>query len=86
MPFDEKSWKLPEAEGLYNPDLEKDACGVGFIVNIDGKKSHKVRSKEILESFLFCMYIGYFIELVSKELNHLAAILHVYAGGLNFMK
>ena len=27
-----------------------------------------------------------YIELVSKELNHLAAILHVYAGGLNFMK
>ena len=25
------------------------------------------------------------IELVSKELNHLAAILHVYAGGLNFI-
>jgi hypothetical protein len=24
------------------------------------------------------------VELVSKELNHLAAILHVYAGGLNF--
>ena len=23
---------------------------------------------------------------MSKELNHLAAILHVYAGGLNFMK
>ena len=26
------------------------------------------------------------LELVSKELNHLAAILHVYAGGLHFMK
>ena len=26
------------------------------------------------------------LELVSKELNHLAAILHVYAGILNFMK
>ena len=26
------------------------------------------------------------VELVSKELNHLAAILHVYSGGLNFMK
>ena len=26
------------------------------------------------------------IELVSKELNHLASILHVYAGGLNFIK
>ena len=29
---------------------------------------------------------GCAVELVSKELNHLAAILHVYAGGLNFMK
>ena len=26
------------------------------------------------------------VELVSKELNHLAAILHVYAGGLTYMK
>ena len=26
------------------------------------------------------------LELVSEELNHLAAILHVHAGGLNFMK
>ena len=26
------------------------------------------------------------VELVSKELNHLVAILHVYAGGFNFMK
>ena len=26
------------------------------------------------------------VELVSEELNHLAAILHVYAGGLIFMK
>ena len=26
------------------------------------------------------------LELVSKELNHLAAILHVYARGLNFQK
>ena len=38
----------------------------------------------------FCLYLSYTehggIELVSKELNHLAAILHVYAGGLNFMK
>ena len=26
------------------------------------------------------------LEIVSKELNHLAAILHVYAGSLSFMK
>ena len=30
--------------------------------------------------------LGSNIELVSKELNHLVTILHVYAGGLNFMK
>ena len=30
--------------------------------------------------------LGSILELVSKELNHLAAILHVYAGGLNFTK
>ena len=30
--------------------------------------------------------LKYLIELVSKESNHLVAILHVYAGVLNFMK
>ena len=30
--------------------------------------------------------IVYVRELVSEELNHLAAILHLYAGGLIFMK
>lgn len=35
-------WSLPVKQGLYDPILEKDACGVGFIVSIDGKRSHKV--------------------------------------------
>ena len=30
----------PEAQGLYSPLNEHDACGVGFIANIKGKKSH----------------------------------------------
>ena len=32
----------PEADGLYDPRLEKEACGVGFVVNIDGVRSNKV--------------------------------------------
>ena len=36
--------------------------------------------------FLYISYAVSYLELVSKEFNHLAAILHVYAGGLNFMK
>src|SRR6201992_3829801 len=34
----------PRAEGLYDPSLEKDSCGVGFIANIKGKKSHQIVS------------------------------------------
>src|SRR4051812_50089931 len=34
----------PPAEGLYDPALEKDSCGVGFIANIKGKKSHEIVS------------------------------------------
>ena len=30
-------------------------------------------------------WLASILELVSKELNHLAAILHVYSGDLNFM-
>ncbi len=29
-------------QGLYDPDYEHDACGVGFVVNIYGKKDHKI--------------------------------------------
>src|SRR6185295_989433 len=32
----------PEKQGLYDPALEKDACGVGFVVDIAGRKSHKI--------------------------------------------
>ena len=30
------------AQGLYDPRNEHDACGVGFIVNIKGRKSHDI--------------------------------------------
>jgi glutamate synthase (ferredoxin) len=31
---------LPPKQGLYDPQFEKDACGVGFVAHIKGKKSH----------------------------------------------
>ncbi|KAL9534087.1 Glutamate synthase [NADH] [Sphaerulina musiva] len=39
-----KSWAgaLPLKQGLYDPELEKDACGVGFAAHIKGKPSHKI--------------------------------------------
>jgi glutamate synthase (NADPH/NADH) len=41
---DNKSWAgaLPKKQGLYDPELEKDACGVGFAANIKGVASHKI--------------------------------------------
>ncbi|HPO15877.1 MAG TPA: glutamate synthase large subunit [Candidatus Hydrogenedentes bacterium] len=32
-------------EGLYSPSFEHDACGVGFLANIDGKRSHDIIAK-----------------------------------------
>src|SRR5690242_8295472 len=33
---------MPVAHGLYDPALDKDSCGVGFIANIKGVKSHQI--------------------------------------------
>ncbi|HEX6319551.1 MAG TPA: glutamate synthase subunit alpha, partial [Burkholderiales bacterium] len=33
---------LPSRQGLYHPDNEHDACGVGFVAHIKGKKSHTI--------------------------------------------
>ena len=32
----------PSAQGLYDPRNEHDACGVGFVAHIKGKKSHAI--------------------------------------------
>ncbi len=33
---------LPKKQGLYDPKFEHDACGIGLIANIKGKKSHEI--------------------------------------------
>ncbi|MGC8740826.1 MAG: glutamate synthase large subunit [Candidatus Sumerlaeaceae bacterium] len=32
----------PAPQGLYDPQFEHDACGVGFVVDIKGRKSHEI--------------------------------------------
>ena len=36
------STRVFSREGMYDPVNEHDACGVGFLVNIDGKQSHEI--------------------------------------------
>src|SRR3954471_10474480 len=38
---------LPAKQGLYNPENEHDACGLGFIFNINGEPSHEIITKGI---------------------------------------
>src|SRR5215475_5412178 len=38
---------LPPAQGLYDPAHEHDACGVGFVVDVKGRKSHAVVSQAL---------------------------------------
>ncbi len=46
----EKSFQysgLPAPQGLYHPQNEHDGCGIGFIANIEGRKSHDIVLKGI---------------------------------------
>src|SRR5215472_6389475 len=38
---------LPEAQGLYDPRFEHDACGIGFVASVKGHKSHDIIVKGI---------------------------------------
>jgi glutamate synthase (NADPH/NADH) large chain len=35
-------WGLPAPRGLYHPAQEHDACGVGFVCNLGGEKTHAI--------------------------------------------
>jgi len=43
---------LPPKQGLYDPQFEKDGCGIGFVVNIKGQASHGIVEKglQVLEN------------------------------------
>ncbi|MCX7717289.1 MAG: glutamate synthase large subunit [Candidatus Sumerlaeaceae bacterium] len=49
-----KGSQRPSQQGLYRPEHEHDACGVGFVVDIKGRRSHStVRDAlQILENLL----------------------------------
>ncbi len=36
---------FPEKQGLYDPVFEKDNCGLGFVANIEGNKTHDIIEK-----------------------------------------
>ncbi|MBW2283050.1 MAG: glutamate synthase large subunit [Deltaproteobacteria bacterium] len=55
-----KFGRFPDRQGLYDPRLEHDACGVGFVVNVDGRQDHEIVEKgvEVLKNLLHRGAIG----------------------------
>ena len=47
----------PPAQGLYDPSHEKDACGVGFVVNVKGVRSHSI-VKQALQLLVNLLHRG----------------------------
>jgi glutamate synthase (NADPH) large chain len=47
-------YDYPVARGLYDPENEHDACGVGFVVRITGEKTHDIveRGLQVLENMV----------------------------------
>jgi glutamate synthase (NADPH) large chain len=37
--------RIPDAQGLYHPSTEHDACGMGLVASIRGEKSHEIIRK-----------------------------------------
>ena len=44
--------QYPQKQGLYDPQFEHDACGIGFIAHLKGKKTHAIvrNGLQILEN------------------------------------
>ena len=47
MAIDNERTTAPGKQGLYDPGFEHDACGVGLVVDIKGRKSHRILQQAI---------------------------------------
>ena len=43
----QQKMRAPAQQGLYDPGNEHESCGVGFVVNVKGRKSHDIVSQAL---------------------------------------
>ena len=48
MPKDEYFVTRPKKKGLYDPDFERDSCGVGLVANVKGLPSREIMDNAYL--------------------------------------
>ena len=61
---------LPKKQGLYDPWFEHDACGVGVVANIKGKKSNKIlrQALVVLHNMIFLQIThNFFVKECAKQ-------------------
>ncbi|GIY46863.1 glutamate synthase 1, chloroplastic [Caerostris extrusa] len=76
---------LPLKQGLYDPKFEKDACGVGFVVNINGVASHKlIRDAETISKRLEHRGACAFENNTGDGAGLMASIPHEYYKNLDY--
>ena len=77
---DTDCYGFPKEVGLYSPDFERSACGVGFIVNIDGARDNEVLfiCLAVVDDLTCC-----FNRVVALEMSVLAIF---YKSSLSFTK
>ena len=74
----------PANQGLYRPEFEHDACGIGFTANLKGRKSHKIvrdaitmldwlREKGQTPRAIQRFWRQILVSAINEELHHMAA-------------
>ena len=53
-----KNIKRPSKMGLYDPQFEKDSCGVGLVANIKGIPSREIMEDAYIINFITIEKIG----------------------------
>lgn len=53
VPMSVDPWTPMLKQGLYDPSNEHEACGVGFIVAIDGTRCNKVKTVNKTKKLIF---------------------------------
>ena len=48
MPKDKNFLTRPDKKGLYDPDFERDSCGVGLVANVKGLPSREIMDNAYL--------------------------------------
>ena len=49
----QSTWKRPERSGLYDPAFEHESCGVGFVAQIKGLRSHNIMQDADVILFIY---------------------------------